>query len=210
MTNDMPISGTSTPIHAPRRFGIRTSLSACALIAAGMLPACQTPADERIASTQDEQSDPAATFLAKYIAWAKQIEAQGQERGVPLTPAERRLAAEVGIAHPEKVRLVYVDAVPFPMDDPEMRAVGESIGFIGPGVINNAQAFGYTIWVRRGFTLDTPLLAHELVHVAQIERSASFGAYAERYMRELMEFGHTEMPLEVEAYEANRKYAAAD
>ncbi|MXP10357.1 hypothetical protein [Pseudoblastomonas halimionae] len=210
MMNDRPISGTPIPTHALRRSGIRTALSACALFAAGMLSACHTLADERIASSQDEQRNAAAAFLAKYVAWAKLIEVQGQERGVPLTPAERRLAAEVGIARPDKVRLVYVDAVPFPADDPEMRAVGESMGFIGPGVINNAQAFGYTIWVRRGFTLDTPLLAHELVHVAQIERSASFGAYAERYMRELMEFGHTGMPLEIEAHEANRKYAAAD
>ena len=156
------------------------------------------------------QADPLADFLTKYVAWAETIEAEGQERGTPLTAEQLELAKAVGIQHPKKVRLVYADTVPFPVEDPEMRAVGESMGFIGPGVINNAQAFGYTIWIRNGFTMDRPALAHELVHVMQIERSASFGAYAREYVPQLLEHGHSNMPLEVEAYEANRKFAAPE
>ncbi|MFB0612636.1 hypothetical protein [Aurantiacibacter poecillastricola] len=150
--------------------------------------------------------DPQADFLARYIDWAKTIEASGQDRGTPLSSTQLELAREIGIEHPEKVRLVFVDAVPFPTHDEVMREVGEDLGFIGPGITNNAQAFGYTIWIRDGFALDRPGLAHELVHVAQIERSASFGDYVERYMQELSEHGHVDMPLEVEAYAANTKY----
>jgi hypothetical protein len=89
-----------------------------------------------------------------------------------------------------------------------MRKIGEELGFVGPGITNNAQAFGYTIWVRNGFDLTWPLLAHELVHVQQIERNASFGAFVEKYMKQLMAHGHENMPLEVEAYEANRTHAS--
>lgn len=153
-----------------------------------------------------EEADPYAEFLGKYIDWASSIETEGQQRGTPLTSEQIELAREVGINRPQDVRLIFVDTVPFPTDDEAMRKVGEDLGFIGPDVINNAQAFGYTIWVRNGFTLDRPSLAHELVHVAQIERSANFGAYVKQYMMELLEHGHTEMPLEIEAYKANQRY----
>ncbi len=89
-----------------------------------------------------------------------------------------------------------------------MRDAATQMGFIGPGVINNAQAFGYTIWVSKDFVLDRPSLAHELVHVEQIERSASFGSYAKNYMLELLSFGHEKMPLELEAYQANKKFSS--
>ncbi|WP_433933295.1 hypothetical protein [Brevundimonas diminuta] len=126
----------------------------------------------------------------------------------PLSPEQLELAVQIGIKHPEKVRLVFVDAIPFPMHDAQMREAGERMGFTGPGVINNAQAFGYTIWVRKDFVLDRPRLAHELVHVEQIERSASFESYARNYMLELLSFGHEKMPLELEAYRANEKFPA--
>ena len=158
--------------------------------------------NEHTSSALDSQEE----FLAKYVDWARSIEAQGQERGSPLDPEQLELATRIGILHPEKVRLVMVDAVPFPSHDAAMRRLGESMGFIGADVINNAQAFGYTIWVRKGFVLDRARLAHELVHVEQIERSAGFSVYARKYIEQLREFGHANMPLEREAYEANRQY----
>ncbi|WP_226631967.1 hypothetical protein [Novosphingobium profundi] len=188
----------------------RRMASAWGVITAGLLCAAPTPTfaatTNHEAQVSGEKADTGAEFLAKYAAWAKGIEAEGQARGTPLTAEQTELARQVGIAHPEKVRLVHVEAVPFPTQDEAMRKMGESLGFIGPGITNNAQAFGYTIWVRDGFTLDRPSLAHELVHVAQIERSASFDAYVQRYMQELQTYGHARMPLEVEAYEANRTY----
>lgn len=180
------------------------------MLAASLYPVANAPAHATIADADHkpsgERHDPYADFIAKYTEWARSIEAEGMERGTPLTAQQIALASEIGIEHPENVRLVFVDAVPFPADDEDMRETGESLGFIGPDIINNAQAFGYSIWVRDGYSLDRPSLAHELVHVAQIERSASFREYVSRYMRELLEYGHRSMPLEVEAYEANRRY----
>lgn len=201
-------------IASPRRMRQRglsaTAIAACAALFLGSPAAAADPTGaEQPESRQPaagEKAEPLAEFLGKYIDWARSIEAEGQQRGTPLTSKQIALARQVGIAHPEKVRLVFVDNVPFPTDDAAMRKVGEDLGFIGPDVINNAQAFGYTIWVRNGFTLDRPRLAHELVHVAQIERSASFEAYVQQYMAELLEHGPMDMPLEVEAYKANEKY----
>ncbi len=192
-----------------RRGRLVAAVSACATIAVILLSTHSAFASAGQAvedKVPDQYAEPGSVFLAKYVAWAKGIEAEGQKRGTPLTATQRELARQIGIKHPEKVRLVYVDEVPFPVDDEDMRRTGESLGFIGPNITNNAQAFGYTIWVRNGFTLDRPSLAHELVHVAQIERSESFGAYARQYMLELRKHGHADMPLELEAYEANREY----
>ncbi|TYC89683.1 hypothetical protein [Novosphingobium sp. BW1] len=209
----MTTFGESRKIMSPRQMRkatLRRMAPACGLILAALLSAAHAPtlasdtSDE--AQVLGEQTDPHAEFLARYAAWAKGIETKGQARGTPLTAEQTDLARQIGIAHPEKVRLVHVEAVPFPTQDEAMRKMGESLGFIGPGITNNAQAFGYTIWVRDGFTLDRPSLAHELVHVAQIERSANFDAYVQRYMQELQTYGHAKMPLEVEAYEANRTY----
>ncbi|MBH0112499.1 hypothetical protein I5E68_05980 [Novosphingobium sp. YJ-S2-02] len=197
----------------PRRMrygGLGAVISACAMLAASLHPVANASAHASMSDADhqpsDEGRDPYAGFIAKYTEWARRIEAEGMERGTPLTTQQIALASEIGIEHPENVRLVFVDAVPFPADDEDMRETGESLGFIGPDIINNAQAFGYSIWVREGYSLDRPSLAHELVHVAQIERSASFREYVSRYMSELLEYGHRNMPLEVEAYEANRRY----
>ena len=182
--------------------------AACAALAGPANAAAAGQDVEANRQAAGEASRSYATFLVNYVEWVRTIEFEGQARGIALTPAQVELATRIGIEHPEKVRLVYVDEIPFPSEDPQMRKIGEDLGFVGPGITNNAQAFGYTIWVRNGFDLTWPLLAHELVHVQQIERNASFGAFVEKYMEQLMAYGHENMPLEVEAYEANRIHAS--
>ena len=100
-----------------------------------------------------------------------------------------------------------MDSVPYPYENPALKAMGESVGLIGEGIVNNAQAFGYSIYVRHGYELDRPKMAHELVHVLQIER-ASFAEVAAQHLTDLAKYGYEKAPLEVEAYEANKKYAS--
>lgn len=185
---------------------IGAALIACILSPSGTLLAAHKQAshDSGTLASQDELLE---RFMGYYVSWAREIEERGQAIGTPLDLDQKSLAAAVGVKHPEKVRLIFVDEVPFPTENPEIRLAGEKFGFIGPGITNNAQAFGYTIWVRKGFSLDRPRLAHELAHVMQIERSASFAAYAKQYVSELIRFGHENAPLELEAYEANKRYA---
>lgn len=145
-------------------------------------------------------------ILPQYVSWAQKIEAQGLVNGVPLNKEDIELAKEIGIKHPDRVRVVYVDSVPYPYENPELRAMGESLGFIGEGITNNAQAFGYSIYVRKGYELDRPRLAHELVHVLQIERS-NLSNIVFQYIADLAKYGYENSPLEVEAFKANKKYA---
>ena len=201
-------------VGSPRRILLRRScaplLSSCAALFLSMPAAANSSvSDDQAEATQQiaaEEPDHYARFLQNYVNWASIIEAEGQQLGMPLTSNQIELASEVGIKRPEKVRIIFVDDVPFPKENEDMREMGEALGFIGSGVINNAQAFGYTIWVRNGYTLNRPSLAHELVHVMQIERNGDFGAFVKQYMLQLLEHGHMDMPLEIEAYAANEKF----
>ncbi|PAY00175.1 hypothetical protein CKO50_16670 [Pseudoalteromonas sp. HM-SA03] len=146
------------------------------------------------------------TLLGEYISWAQQTESQGRKVGIPLDARGITLAKEIGIKHPEKVRIIYLDTVPFPIENKALKAMGESLGFIGEGIVNNAQVFGYSIYVRHGFKLNRPKLAHELVHVLQIER-ANFADVLRQHISDMQKYGYENAPLEAEAFEANIKYA---
>jgi hypothetical protein len=146
-------------------------------------------------------------LLPQYIDWAYEVNRKGQEIGTSLNKKELLLAAEIGIVHPEKVRIVYVNEVPFPYENFALKVFGEAVGLVGEGITNNAQAFGYSIYARKDFELNRPKLAHELVHVLQIER-ASLDKVVTQHFSDMAEYGYDKAPLEVEASKANKKYAA--
>ncbi|WP_337881597.1 hypothetical protein [Rheinheimera sp.] len=144
--------------------------------------------------------------LPPYIEWAAATETAGVAAGQALTEQQLQLARDIGILQPERVRLVYVDEVPFPYHNLLLKTVGEALGFIGEGIINNAQVFGYSIYVRKDYSLTKPRLAHELVHVLQIERS-DLTTVVSQHFADLATYGYENSPLELEAYQANKKYA---
>ena len=149
----------------------------------------------------------ASVLLPQYIDWAQETDEKGVEIGTPLNNEERLLAEEIGIKHPEKVRIVYVDDVPYPYDNFALKVFGEAVGLVGEGITNNAQVFGYSIYGRKDFELTRPKLAHELVHVLQVER-ASLDKVVTQHFFDMAEYGYDKAPLEVEAAEANKTYSA--
>ncbi|AOT11193.1 hypothetical protein [Pseudoalteromonas luteoviolacea] len=157
-------------------------------------------------TTYNYQKVISVVLLPQYIEWAHDIEIDGLKIGKPLNARELGLASEIGIRHPEKVRIVYVDEVPFPRENFALKTLGEALGFIGEGIVNNAQVFGYSIYVRQGFDLNRPKLAHELVHVLQIERS-DLDTIVTQHFSDLAKYGYDNSPLEVEAFKANTKYS---
>ncbi|OCQ23613.1 hypothetical protein A7985_06625 [Pseudoalteromonas luteoviolacea] len=145
-------------------------------------------------------------LLPQYIEWAYTVEEKGLMAGKSLSDRELSLAKEIGITNPEKIKIVYVEEVPFPHENFALKTLGEALGFIGEGIINNAQVFGYTIYVRNGFDLNKPKLAHELVHVLQMERMGLDNVVTQHFS-DLAQYGYNNAPLEVEAFEANKKYS---
>ena len=149
----------------------------------------------------------ARVLLPQYIEWAHQTDMKGLKIGQPLNEQELVLAAEIGIKQPKKVRIVYVDEVPYPYENFALKVFGEAVGLVGEGIINNAQVFGYSIYARKDFELNRPKLAHELVHVLQIER-ASLDEVVTQHFFDMAEYGYDKAPLEVEASAANIVYSA--
>lgn len=146
-------------------------------------------------------------LLPQYIDWASETDEKGLDTGIPLDSRELLLASDIGIEHPEKVRLVYVDEIPFPYENFALKTLGEALGFIGEGIVNNAQVFGYSIYIRNGYELSRSRLAHELVHVRQIERS-SLDKIITQHFSDLAVYEYEKTPLEAEAFDANKKYSS--
>jgi hypothetical protein len=147
-------------------------------------------------------------LLPQYISWAITTDQEGMKIGTPLDEKELLLAKEIGIKFPEKVRVIYVDEVPYPYENEHLKQMGLSLGFIGDDIVNEAQVFGYSIYVRKDLKFTFSKLAHELVHVMQIERTGSFSVYCLQYLADLAKYGYRKAPLEVEAFKANIKYGA--
>ncbi|SDS67057.1 hypothetical protein SAMN05192545_1824 [Maribacter dokdonensis] len=156
--------------------------------------------------TKEENSLLYEKLIPQYVSWAVSVDQAGIKIGEYLNEKELLLAKEVGVKFPEKVRIVYVDEVPFPYENEHLKQMGLSLGFIGKDIKNEAQAFGYSIYVRKDLNFTISKLAHELVHVMQIERSDSFFTYVIQYLNDLAKYGYSKSPLEIEAFQANKKY----
>jgi hypothetical protein len=129
-------------------------------------------------------------------AWAGEQEARIIISGVGLTSAQLSDARRVGVAQPERIRLLAISAIPVP-EHPVLRVIGEAAGLISPFTAGLALRYG--IYIRRDVFSDRFLVAHELVHTAQYERFGSIIAFLRQYLRECLTVGYPAAPLEQEA-----------
>jgi hypothetical protein len=134
-------------------------------------------------------------LLPRAIAWAEAAGAEAAAAGRPLDPAETAIARRVGVRRPRRVRLAVVAELPAPAEPALAAAVRES-GLLGPGAAG--LALGHAVVIRRG--CESPrLLAHELRHVAQVERAGSLAAFLRAYLEQVVEHGYDDAPFEVDA-----------
>lgn len=128
--------------------------------------------------------------------WVLQSERRAILSGRPLTCDEKIDAFLLGVAHPERVRVL------------DQCTIGEPGGQL---LMPLARKAGFpkaaAITVRYGILIeDFPnppaqrrgLIAHELAHVAQFERMGLIGMLT-AYIRQVCEVGYFEAPLEIEA-----------
>lgn len=143
-------------------------------------------------------------FLPFAVKWAERTERRILREGVPLTESQRSDAALMGVKHPEKIRILRVESIPFP-DNPILRIAAQMTGLLSPHTAGMALRYG--IFVRLDFQGDRRLIAHECVHTAQYERMGGFEAFLSKYLRECLEIGYPEAPLEQEAMLKSTKVA---
>lgn len=146
--------------------------------------------DHILTPEQFEQILPLAT------AWAEEQEQHILAEGIPLTSSQMADARAVGVARPERVRLLNVPSIPMP-EHPMLLAAGEATGLISPYTAGLTLRYG--IFIRRDLADHRPLVAHELVHTGQYERCGSILDFLRQYLHECLTVGYPAAPMEQEA-----------
>jgi len=134
-------------------------------------------------------------IVPRAIDWYTQQENSLLSKGHALNDNESEIAREMGVQHPELVRVLVMDKFPFP-EDPVLATEAHKLGFGSPDV--GGFCMGYVVLEKPKYAGKRWLLAHELVHVGQRERLGT-AAFVHRYLLELHIFGYQRSPLELEA-----------
>lgn len=142
------------------------------------------------------------TFLLLPLAlpfaasWARKQEAIILREGFPLDEEGLRDAEAVGVPDPSAVRILLVDAIPFP-GNPFLLKMAAATGLYSQ--TTQGLSLRYGIYIRKDCFPDRRMVAHECVHTAQYERLGGFKPFLRQYLKECILIGYPESPLEQEA-----------
>ena len=134
-------------------------------------------------------------LIPKAISWVEQQESEILVSGVGLTESSLALARQVGVESPERVRLLFVSQLPLPTD-PLLLQVALHTGLLGPNMVG--LTLGYGIYICHGQN-SARLISHECRHVYQYEQAGSIAEYLPQYLQQIVSFGYTNAPYEVDA-----------
>ena len=135
-------------------------------------------------------------LLPEAVAWVSDLEHTGIGTGRPLAPWQIAEARDVGVRHPECVRICLVRSLPVPRGQ-ELLAVAEIAGLaLGKAA---GLTLGYAIYLQRGRAGRRRLLTHEQRHVAQYESAGSNQAFLTDYLQQVARYGYRDAPLEIDA-----------
>lgn len=135
------------------------------------------------------------TIVPKAIAWAEEQATFIAEEGRPLSASLFDVAQRVGVAHPERIRVLEVPTLPLP-SDPELKDAVLGAGLLGPEMAS--LTFGYSVYVCRGHG-HIRLLSHEFRRVQQYESAGSIAEFLPVYLEQIAAVGYQSAPLEVDA-----------
>jgi hypothetical protein len=142
------------------------------------------------------------TLLPLASAWAEEQEKIILHDGIPLTQDQADDARKIGLAHPEKVRLLRVQQIPIPKH-PVLRAAADATHLISP--LTAGLTLRYGIFIRSDCWGNRQLVFHELVHTLQYERFGGFRQFLEQYLHECITIGYPAAPMEQEAVNLTEK-----
>ena len=138
--------------------------------------------------------------LLPYVTrWIEARERQILAEGTPLSERSAADARAVGVADPQRVRLLRVPKIPLPagpLIDLAERLSG------GPWKHTAGLTARYGIFIREAYWDDRHLIAHELAHTAQYERLGGTAPFLRVYLTECLTSGYSAAALELEAIAA--------
>ena len=137
-----------------------------------------------------------APVLLLVALWVGSRQTDILRDGARLTDAQCELARALGVTAVERVRIVVLPVIPMPLPWWARRAA-QRAGWISPHIVG--MTLGHGIVLREDCSDDAGLLAHELVHVSQVERLGGVAGFLRHYLRECVWPGYPFGVLEREA-----------
>jgi hypothetical protein len=113
------------------------------------------------------------------LNWAKEQEALILKHGIPLTSGQIADAQRCRVQNWSRVRVLVVDRIPLP-DDEELADAAQRAQIITDA--SRGVAIGHGILIRADSWGKRELLLHQLVHVAQCERSGGLESFVGEYL----------------------------
>jgi hypothetical protein len=139
-------------------------------------------------------------------AWAVGQERAIIQSGVALGESQLADARQIGIAQPERVRLLRVAQIPVPTA-PALAAAARATNLINS--LTHGLTFRYGIFIRADCWNQRSLVVHELVHTSQYERLGGFEGFLRPYLLEcIAPPGYPYGPMEREAVSMVAKLCA--
>jgi hypothetical protein len=135
-------------------------------------------------------------FLPVATFWVEREERRIIRKGTPLSAEGLMDAARMGVAHPEKIRLMKVERIPW-LNGPVVKLISRVVPAISASTVGISVRYG--IYIHSRHWGDRHLLAHECVHTGQYERFGSVVGFLRAYFTECLETGYPDAPLEQEA-----------
>ncbi len=140
--------------------------------------------------------------------WAKTQEEFVLAHGTPLGPQHLADARRAGVADCERIRVLLVDKIPLP-ESGELAEAARRTSIITPET--RCVGIGHAIMIRAEAWGDRELLVHNLVHIAQCERSGGLEQWVQQYLFDRQtSAAFTIGVLEEEARRIAREICAAD
>jgi hypothetical protein len=111
--------------------------------------------------------------------WAKTQEEFVLTHGIPLSPYQLADARLAGVRDCERIRVLVVDRIPLP-EGGELADAVRHTHIITED--SRCAGFGHAVMIRAEAWGDRELLLHNLVHVAQCERSGGLEQWIRHYL----------------------------
>lgn len=152
-----------------------------------------------------------ATFeqlLPLAYRWAKAQEEFVFAHGISLSPQQMADARLAGVQDCERVRVLVVDRIPLP-EGGELAEAARHVRIITEDT--RCIGLGHVIIIRGDAWGDRELLVHNLIHIAQCERSGGLEPWVRQYLLDRQNSATFSLgSLEEEARQRAREICAAD
>lgn len=134
-------------------------------------------------------------MIAHAVGWAEQQAALILHAGRSLGIDEIALASSVGVAHPERIRILLLNQIPLP-EEVQLLKMATDAGLLTSNIAG--LTLGYGIYLRHDHYIPR-VLFHEFRHVYQYEQAGSITAFLAEYMHQISRYGYEAAPFEVDA-----------